>query len=338
MQITQKTRSSPQSRRRKRALIYFYILLVLLLLCTAATYTWFSLSRTPLVSDLALYVNAPAGLELSPDPAAKEWKLQLNFSELVSESAPLRPITWSQRENRFYSVSYGFDGRVADVNEPLNDDRHANKDNADGYYIKGTFYARTGQKTTVSLASAVEVEEGISGSGTYVIGKPIWNPSELRHENGGNGAELAIRIGILVEKTDTQGVLNADLPSVFYIYEPNADRHVDEGEEAKYLPTPSFQGAATLVPEDNLIVQTMNSWQESSPVQRDVVVRSLGDFTSDTELFELKPDELARISVYVWLEGQDIDCINAIGHSAELQANIQFATASDNQSGMQPIN
>lgn len=337
MQITQKTRSSPQSRRRKRALIYFYILLVLLLLCTAATYTWFSLSRAPLVSDLALYVNAPTGLELSPDPMAKEWTLQLDFSQLVSQSAPLRPITWANRENRFYSVSYGLDGRVADVNEPLNDDRHANKDNADGYYIKGTFYARTGQDTTVSLASAIEVEEGVSGSGTYVIGTPIWNPSELRHENGGNGAELAIRIGILVEKTDMQGNLK-DQPAEFYIYEPNADRHIDGDEETKYVPTASFHGDATLVPEDNLIVQTMNSWTETSPVQRDVVVRDLGDFTTETDLFSIHTNELARISVYVWLEGQDIDCINAIGYSAELQANIQFATTNDNQSGMQPIN
>ena len=333
----QNTRSNPQSRRRKRALIYFYILLVLLLLCTAATYTWFSLSRAPLVSDLALYVNAPTGLELSPDPTAKEWTLQLSFSDLVSESAPLRPITGSQRENRFYSVSYGIDGRVADVNEPLNDDRHANKDNADGYYIKGTFYARTGQKTTVSLASAVEVEEGISGSGTYVIGNPVWNPDTLSHENGGHGAELAIRIGILVEKTDTAGI-PTDEPSVFYIYEPNADRHVEESEESKYIATPSFQGDSALVPESNLIIQTMNSWNETSPVQRDVVVRDLGEFTTGTELFGLDPDELAKISIYVWLEGQDVDCINAIGHAAELQANIQFAASTGDQSGMQPIN
>jgi len=327
--------SRVQQQRRMRTVVYLYVLLALLSLFSVATYTWFSLSRTPEVSDMALHVNSPSGLELSVDPLAEEWQLQLNFSEIIGEVAPLRPITWSQKENRFYAVSYGFDGRVNEILEPLSDDRNANKDNADGYYMKGTFYARTLQKVHVSLTSAIEVAEGIQGSGTYVIGKPIWNTETISHDNGGNGAELAIRIGILVEKTDLEGQLKNE-PSEFFIYEPNYDKHVDR--EDGYLQTPSKDGTATLIDEDNIILQSLNSWEEASPVRNGTVVHTFGEFESDVELFKLETDELAKISIYVWLEGQDIDCINAIGHHAELLANIQFTATTEGQSGMVPIN
>lgn len=327
--------SRVQQQRRFRTIVYSYVLLVLLSLFSVATYTWFSLSRTPEVSDMALHVNSPSGLELSVDPLAEEWQLQLNFSEIIGEVAPLRPITWSQKENRFYAVSYGFDGRVNEILEPLSDDRNANKDNADGYYMKGTFYARTLQKVHVSLTSAIEVAEGIQGSGTYVIGKPIWNTETISHDNGGNGAELAIRIGILVEKTDLSGQTKNE-PDEFFIYEPNYDKHVDE--EDGYLQTPSVDGTATLIPEESIILQSLNSWEEATPVRNGTVIHTFGEFDSEKELFKLEPDELAKISLYVWLEGQDVDCINAIGHHAELMANIQFTATTEGQSGMVPIN
>lgn len=284
---------------------------------------------------MALHVNSPTGLELSVEPDAEEWQLQLNFSEIIGKVAPLRPVTWSQKENRFYAVSYGYDGRVNEILEPLSDDRNSNKDNADGYYMKGTFYARTFQKVHVSLTSAIEVAEGIQGSGTYVIGKPEWNSETISHDNGGNGAELAIRIGILVEKTDLEGQPK-DESAEFFIYEPNYDKHVDR--EDGYIQTPSVDGTATLIPENDIILQSLNSWQEASPVRNGTVIHTFGEFDSEKELFKLNTDELAKISLYVWLEGQDVDCINAIGHQAELLANIQFTATTEGQSGMVPIN
>lgn len=327
--------SATKKRNGRSLFLYVIMLLILFSVVSVATYTWFSLSRTPQVSDMGLYVNSPTGMELSADPLAEEWQLQLNFSDLVEESGPLRPVTWSENDDRFYAATYGFDGRLTDNWEPLNDERHANKDNADGYYLKGVFYARSDQKTTVSLSPAVEVEEGLQGSGTYVIGTPVWNGQELIHNNGGNGAELAIRIGFLIEQTDLQGQVIDGTQAEFYIYEPNCNSHVDGS--TLYVPTESIDITQTLVPQQRLILQTASQWSEAYPVQRDAVIRSLGEFTTDTELFTLVPGQLARISLYVWLEGQDVDCTNQIGHEAQILASIQFAGSSEGQSGMVSI-
>lgn len=315
-------------------LLLLYVVLILMTLFTVASYTWFSLSRTPEVSDMAMYVNAPTGLELSPDPNAEQWQLQLSFADVLDAKGILKPVTWSENDQRFYAAAYGIDGRISDIREPLNDQRHANKDNADGYYIVGTFFARTDQKVTVSLTPAVEVKEGLQGSGTFVIGTPLWNAEEVIHNNGGSGAEYAIRIGFRIQKSDRSGLLNKGT-SDFIIYEPNCDRHIDDSRG--YADTPSIDGGASLVPTDRLIRQTTSTWTEAYPVQREAVIHTLGEFETDTDLFTLDPDELAKISVYVWLEGQDADCTNVIGHEAQILASIQFATDSSSQSGLVPI-
>ena len=318
-----------------RPLIYLYVLIILLTLFTVATYTWFAISRTPKVSDMGLSVNAPAGLELSGDPLAVEWTQRLDFAELTGETAPLRPVTWSDKDQQFYAATYGLDGRLTDQWEPLNDSRHANKNNSDGYYMMGVFYARSDQSATVSLSPAVEVAEGQKGAGTFLIGTPVWDSHRVIHKNGGNGAELAMRMGLKVQKTDINGIPTDENP-VFYIYEPNADQHL--GDTEGYVATPSIDGNEHLIPQDRIITQTTSYWSEVSPVQRTAVIYDMGEFTTDTELFRITENELVQITVYIWLEGQDVDCTNAIGQAAQILANLQFAADFSGQSGLESVN
>lgn len=323
------------SRRKATIFIYFYVLLVLMSLLTVASYTWFSLSRTPRVSDMYLFINTASGLEISQDPLAEEWQLQLDFRDMVDVTTPLRPVTWSDKEQRFYAANYGIDGRLMDYEswEPLTDERNANKDNLDGYYIKATFYARSGQAENVSLSPAVEVDQGIEGSGTYVIGMPVWDDQQILHNDGGQGAECAVRIGIRITPVDLAGEPTGE-PSEFFIYEPNSDMHIDETEG--YVPTPSIDQTETLVSEDHLIRQTASTWTEAYPVQRDVVIHELGEFETPVELFSLQAGGMVKIDLYVWLEGQDVDCTNRISE-AQILASIQFASEAQGQSGMKPI-
>lgn len=319
----------------KRIVVYAYMILILLTLVTAATYTWFSLSQTPRVSDMNMYINSPSGLELSADPTAENWTLQLDLRDLVPVTTPLRPVTWVDEEQRFYAAAYGIDGRLLPFNywEPLSDESNANKDTIDGYYIKLTLYARSDSPVDVTLSPAVEVDEGVAGSGTYLIGTPIWNAGELKHENGGYGAENAVRIGLRITPVDTQGNPTGEEDD-FFIYEPNANSHMDEYWHV--VNTPSITGNEHLISEDHLIRQSHSYWEESDPVQRDVVVKDLGEFLDTPTLFSLDAGEMVRIDVYIWLEGQDMDCTNEI-REAQISANLQFDAESGNQSGLVPI-
>lgn len=317
----------------RNLLIYLYVLMLLLTLLVAASYTWFGLSRTPTVSDLEMYVNAAPGLELSQDYLSDLWSQQLDFPTLVSSnSAPLKPVTWSEEQQCFMAASYGLDGRQSGWHK-LTDEDNANRDDDDGYYVRCEFYARTGQDVIVSLTPAVPMEDGTAGSGTFVIGTPLWNSEKIRHENGGLGAELAVRFGFRLTRMDTEG--NVIEPrSELYIYEPNCDNHMYS--DNIYSPTQSIDGTQTLVPAERLILQTTTAWMESDPVQREQLQYLMGQFQTDAKLFELQPDEIMKIELYIWLEGQDVDCIGQVDQ-AEILASIQFKVDPNNQSGLLPI-
>lgn len=316
-----------------RVAIYFYVLLILMILLTTASYTWFSISRTPRVSDLYLFINSASGLEISTKPDAEEWQLQLDYREMVAQDTELKPATWSDKDQKFYAAEFGFDGRMTGRWHELSDQVHTNRDDVYGYYVKATFFARTGQKVNISLTPAVEVDEGLQGSGTFLIGYPDWDSTNIVHSNGGQGAECAVRIGLRITPVDTEGKPNG-APSKFFIYEPNSDMHLDGSSE--YTQTPSIDGTESLVPQDRLILQTASTWTEAYPVERNVVIRDLGEFTTDTKLWVLDQNEIIQIDLYVWLEGQDVDCTNVI-ERAKIMASIQFSGDPGGQSGMVPI-
>lgn len=311
-----------------------YLVIILFSLLTVASYTWFSLSQTPRVSDLYMFVNTQTGLEISLTPDAEEWELQLDFRDMVDVTTPLRPVTWSENRQQFLAANYGVDGRRTGWWEPLTDERNANKNNIEGYYIKASFYARSGQAVAVSLSPAVEVAEGKQGSGTYLIGYPQWNAEEIVHNNGGRGGEAAVRIGFRTTPVDALGEATGET-SPLLIYEPNCDLH-PTGAAMGYVPTPSVDGSPTLVDPSRIITQTASSWTEAYPVERDVVIRDLGQFTTEPKLFDVKAGEIIKVDLYIWLEGQDVDCTNEISR-AQILASIQFSAETESHSGLVPI-
>lgn len=328
---TNAKRTTKKPKSFAHIVLYFYMVLILLVMLTVASYTWFSLSRTPRVSNMAMYLNAPTGMEISVSPLDGEWGKRLSYADMVNETSPLRPVTWSEKDQQFYGAVYGMDGRLTGSWTPLSDERNANRDHYEGYYCIGTFYARSDDTVIVSLTPAVAVEEGgATGSGTFVIGTPDWDAAAVAHRNGGKGAEYAIRIGIKIHRLDEQ-YNPTDDPPLFYIYEPNSDRHVDGSEG--YVDTPSIDGTDTLISRDRIYPQSTTSWVESDPPLRDQQIYTFGQFADQTDLFILQEDETVKIQIYIWLEGQDVDCTNAID-DARITANIQFLAQSYNESGM----
>lgn len=321
--------------QRLRTLAYVWLLLGMIAMLTVSSLAWFSISPNPRVSDMGMFVNSPTGLQLAKDYSVpdEQWGQNISFPELVSDSSPLRPVTWSQQDGCFKAIRYGTDGRQSTKLKPLNDLENANQTGDSQYYTVGVFYARTDTKCAVSLADAVELNNGTHGAGTYVIGMPVWNEELGLHEDAGDGAQYAVRIGFLTTKIDTE-TGEAVGESVFSIYEPNADRHLNKTEQV--VDTRSSDGAKTLVSRDRLLVQSTSTWAEADPVQRDVTVKSLGTFLTEASLFELEPGDTVRIAMYIWIEGQDLDCYG-LPEDASLFANIQFKTDYESQSGLEEI-
>lgn len=282
---------------------------------------------------MEMYVSSSVGIELakSYDAEDEEWGQVLDFQEIVGEETVLQPASWSGKQNSFVTAYYGTDGRtIQNKFTLLTDEQNANRNDEHAYYVKGTFYARSDMDVDVSLGEAIEVNGGENTAGTYVIGTPIWNNQSILHEDGGLGAETAIRIGFRITPVDDLTGREID-SSDFYIYEPNYDVHIDENIEGDVV-TESVDGG---VYEDTayMIYQTASTWTEAYPVQKDVTIKSLGEFASDTYLFSLDAGAMVKIDLYIWLEGQDVDCTNLIDE-AQILANVQFEAEYGGQSGL----
>lgn len=344
-------------RKSRFFLLYIYMLVILLVITTVSSYTWFFISRTPKVSSMNMYITSESGLELSPDPGAEVWKTNLDiwetkellpFRDADPEDRPfLRQITWSEKEQQFFAPIYGYDGRLINfINEypeeyayfiswyPLEDHRNANKTtNQESYYMKATFYARSGQSAAVSLSEPAQRDSsGTWGGGTYVVGYPA---------NTGRGPEVAIRLGFRMTYVDSSGDELSERGPM-YVYEPNSDRHADGS--TGYIPTYTIDDEASglpLVDQSRMITQSFSQSQNSP-----------GEFLSNPTLFTLEPGEIVRIELYLWLEGQDVDCSNIMSvhddnpaitemeaqNYREILANIQFTGPEDqDHSGMTPI-
>lgn len=305
----------------KAKLYYIFLLAVVSVIAmVTATYAWLNISRLPSVSDISLSLITENSVLIAEDIDGEpgEWNSFLDMSAILEDMNPLEPVTYSAVDDQIYSINYGDDGRPAGLNTT---------DSAEEYYITVTFWLQSSSTATdIQLAEPTEDVNSDMGGGTYVVGEPIWNSSTISHDNGGNGGETTIRIGFECQETDLE--YNPVGESTFFIYEPNADVHVDES--TGYEATSSTDGTSTLVGDEYLIIQNSSSWSESDPVLQDNVIYDMGEFQQNQTLFTLDSDSLMKITMYIWMEGQDVDCSNmAVAKESLLLANIQFTNGGE---------
>ena len=312
-----------------RNLIYSSIsMIVVLLILAGTTYAWLAISRTPIVSNIGLSILTESSLRVAFDEEGKpgEWQHVLNFGPRMTGLAQLKTCTYSKENNSFYAAEYDIDGRISNASHKLSDTLNSNISNdsdaaKNNYYITETFWVRSDSESQIALSEAAEVNDGIAGTGTYLLGLPKWDEIRGYHVNGAKGLENAARVGILCVETDLE--CNSTGNSRFIIYEPNSDEHIDGSKG--YINTPSIDGGNSLVPEEDLIVQTTNSWEDKKPAVNNELIYKMGEFEGDTTLFKLTESTMYKVTVYIWIEGNDVDCNNAVStFPTDILVNLQI--------------
>jgi len=303
----------PLEAARKKVIILGYVALVLCVMAVTASFAWMSISSTPTVTDLALSVVSDNALEIAPDnngtPGA--WSSILDLSEVSELSDPLKPATFVAEENAFYAPRYGLDGRV-DFSNPVKLTEANGKliegTDAKGYLYTATFWIRTSSSyCDVGLTPAMRREEGIQGEGCFLIGEPVWNQTRVCHEEAGNGSDKAVRIMIHAEATEND-------PEQWIMYEPSTT----EGQETLSVRGGKLEG------DNRLIRQKASTWTETTPILNDSVIYKPGDFLDNTKgIFSLEPNVSRKITIYLWVEGQDDDCTSEIS-GGRVFGNLQF--------------
>lgn len=300
-----------------------WIILVSAALLTSATFAWMTMGSSLSVTNLTMMVIADNALLVAADEdgTAGEFTSVLDLSDLFAEGAVLRPVTYSAQADAFMAPVYGLDGRIESLTTMLlnttaetpNYTLMAEGDEDAGYLLAvDVWFCASESACAVTLSPPTDVVEGSLGGGTYLVGAPVWNAQTYTHDDGGKGAQYAIRVGF--RSYDENGETEN-----FVIYEPNAT-----GEE-----TTSIDGTGEYISADSYIAQGVSSWSEQSPILKDNVDYTLGEFlTDEVLLFELEKNEPKLVTIYIWLEGMDESCDNSIS-AAELLMNLQFVASED---------
>ena len=331
-------RKEEDDSNNRRILYLLFILLLTGLLLTTTTYAWFTTNRMVSVNSLDVKVNAAGGIEISAD--GSEWKAMIDREDLISVHSSSYPSSVNQLPSYLEPTSTG--GDISDgklimyYGEVTNDslgnyiltatrsvEEEGNGDNSSGKFLAFDIFLKTTESKMIYLTSDSKVT--YQGDNSY-------------------GIENAVRIAFIVEGNSIDGSGLGTIQSLstndnnnVYIWEPNYDTHTAYGvSNAKnvYGVDTSLVGG-NRISYDGIISEIssnqsiyLNSAKASlySNLFKtvDIDIATVNNNGNNSELFQLSGG-ITKVRVYLWVEGQDVDCENnaSVG---DISFNLQFTT------------
>ena len=333
--------NNKKRRNRLRSLVLLLFLTIVML--STATYAWFTSNRTVTIQTISVNIAATSGLQISAD--AITWKAVLSNSDisgasttysgasnhLVTEMSPVSTAgTVTSGLLKFYGGSVEGDsgGNMALTTNALTD--------ADGKYVVFDIFLKTDVASNIYLqgGSGVVTKTGSEDKG-------LQNAARYAFVNEGNVAGTA-------QGSAAQALMNG---TGVTIVEPNYDVHTATGisnattyygfTSSTTPATPGTTGAAP-VPYygvngavTNVALTSTNppglpspsgnflqSW--SSILKTDAAFNTtasgfkyISGNTGSAQaghypvLFSNLPAGISKVRIYMWVEGQDIDCENS---------------------------
>lgn len=326
------------SSNKRKVLLLLIMLLVTGSMLGTSTYAWFTSNKTVSVSDITVNVAAKNGIQISVD--GTNWKSILSTTDLVSAKA-----TYGAAKNQIPSESNSIQpvssiGTILDggLMQMFVGDVPSNED---GNYILTARQSNEANGTTgdfiafdLFLKSEIAVDLDLTGSsGVTANGNDtgIKNASRIAFIVQGNTSSdstVSEIQGLTLEAGSTDGV---------YFWEPNYNVHSGTGianardiygltitaDESTPL---SYDGIkAAISEEDNILLGKANVTDNSDKfgtVGIDYTTRN--DFAAEDKIsiFSLQAG-ITKIRVYMWIEGQDVDCENNAS-GGNINYNLQF--------------
>ncbi|MGN0375168.1 MAG: hypothetical protein ACI4EN_06660 [Butyrivibrio sp.] len=257
--------------------------LLCVLFLTTAVYAWFSMTNAPKVSNLVLRAGTAGNLQISNE---RDTGYSDSITLELDGDCCLRPLTTIDGVN-FYRPVYGNDGVVESIAPsaitPAEMEGMINAvESEGGWLIKKTFYLKADGSGSDNF---IDIKL-MSPIGTRESGTVIRDATEDTY-----GAE-AVRISFTYN--GTTGIL-----------EPNADVTSKEAD-ASQVSLPGW---------NNMPVIKQGSDNYFSADGGRTYTQGVSE-----ELFRIPVGEPAEVTMYIWLEGADKECVNSImGSSVEIE-------------------
>lgn len=317
-------KKSSNRRNSRRSLLLLLLLLTGSMLGTS-TYAWFTSNKTVSVSDITVNVAAKNGIQISVD--GTNWKSIISTTDLIGAST-----TYAGAKNQIprddnsiqpvSTVGTILDGGymqmfVGDV--PSNKDgdyiltatESTEANGTSGDFIAFDIFLKSDKAVNIDMTGS----SGVSANGTDTGIKNASRIAFLVQGSAASDASVDTIQKLALTAGSTEGV---------YIWEPNYNVHSGTGianardtygltiTEDEENPV-SYDGIkAAIADTDNILLGDANATKKPEKfgaVEIDYTTKDTFAADEVVSVFSL-PAGITKVRVYMWIEGQDVDCEN----------------------------
>lgn len=305
------------------------VLLLIAILLIASTYAWFTSNKQVTVSSLNVNVAAKNGLQISVD--GTNWKSIISNEDITGATA-----TYAAAVNQ-----------IPTVMEPVSSGKTVTDGKLNVYY--GTVDSTSGAPK-LTATKATEVAGDTSVNAKFIVFDlflkvdaatqiDLTTGSNVLAKDGSQdkGLQNASRVAFVTEGNTASGStlatiqgLNGGDATTTKIWEPNYDVHTTAGVSAAY---DTYAKTTTVGPDAAQL--TYNGI--IAPIETGVALNSADatyfapvtpDYSTKkamaTTTFTTLQPGITKVRVYMWVEGQDVDCENGAS-GTDITYNLQWA-------------
>lgn len=319
-----------QSKRKTTSFKSSILLLLLLaVLLISSTYAWFTANQTVTVSSIQVNVKASNGLQISTD--ASNWKATITNDDLITNIATSYSTNTNQVPTELAPVStsggvtagnldmyYGTVVTNDDGDYVLTSTKQTDTAGTTGYYIAFDLFLRVETNTPIYLTPTSQV----AYAGATDVG--LQNAARVAFIKEGVGSTSDTAATLQALKTGT----TAD------IWEPNYDTHTGAAVQNalnNYGITTTTTGGSLLAyngikaeftKDANVLVQQTTTPSTTYFGAVTPTYKTTNGFT-DAVSFTTLAQGITKYRVYMWIEGQDVDCENGAS-GTDITFTLQF--------------
>lgn len=326
-----------QNKKKKRKILLSLLLILFIgVVLTASTYTWFTANRIVSVDELDVNVSTSTGLQISVD--AKNWKTTVNKNDINNAGTTytgstnqvpaqsIEPMSTAAEVDTGTGFMKMFKGTLSSQEESdtlmLTATQETETRGTTGNFIAFDLFFQVNQETPIYLTSGSNVVNGDTNTAIQNAARVAFVPQG--HADAGSDPNTVIQP---LKATDNSGIK---------IWEPNNDVHtaaaVQNAQSTYQISTQqtgatplSYYGVKTDIADPGVVANAtdadkftkMDSFIIGSP-QAGIPT------TQYLSLFTLEPG-VTKVRVYMWVEGQDVDCENNAS-GGDLLFNLEFSS------------
>lgn len=352
------------NKSKRRILLLLLLLIATGFLLSTATFAWFTSNRTVTVGDINVNVATSGGIQISVDGTNWKSVVQTTeitgasntyaaaTNQIPASTASLEPVSTAldSLTDGYLSMWHGIVKSNQDGNYILTtSDISTVTNGTTGYYVCFDLFFKVDAETTTET----------TGTAKQIY---LTTASDVIASDSDTGIKNAARVAFIKEGavangsalTDIQALKTSTINSNIFLWEPNYNKHTASGvsnaiDVYHYTAAQVKEGTTgnTLLPydgvkgqlleTDNVLLGSANSSHSTKGTSFAAVVPTLTtvegwaaaqEDTADEgkykAIFTLGANQITKMKIYFWVEGQDVDCENnASGGSITLK--LQFS-------------